>query len=517
LTRDKALENYRRAEKLCAEVVRQHGDAPGLYEVRKYRIIALLGMWKLSCEPKYIKLALAEAKASLAATFPAGADVAARFCVAKDALERGDADAESVVSEFLTDCGGDTAPASAVAAAAILSLDAGSRKLYEEYRRIFLAEHGDNPRLHAVAAFLRNRQHQFRVLEPNHGHRERWARGYIVNHTTTPIIDPLPRIELKHLDGRTLILPRDTTDKMTILLFVEPPADADRNFPVSLNQHGKPTMQDIHGMMGYAQDLSDRHVNRGIDVVTVFLCDDADRVKWLMKKNEWTCQAVMLPGGMASRVVGKLGLLSADRMANVYLLRRDGTVAWWGLGPAYKEFARPWVYMLAMKIHIETCEVEVAYRALSDGDYERAARVFSGPFLPWRPDRYGWRPPRYHGKALAHMGLSDWNSALEAIDSAIDAHKLRYFQGRRNKRVEDWRKDAATVVITETCDILGELWTTKAVILEKLGRKDEAAALQRRASTPTKSDREDVYKSFHDKLEALRRSEAHRAATISLP
>jgi len=156
--------------------------------------------------------------------------------------------------------------------------------------------------------------------------------------------------------------------------------------------------------------------------------------------------------------------------------------------------------MLASKVQIETCEVETAYEALKKGNFKEAARVFGGPYLPWAPDRFGWRGPRYHGQALAYMGLKDWNAALESIEKAIDAQKLRYFQGRRDKNPEQWRKEAATVTINNPDDTLVELWDTKAEILDKLGRRDEAAQMRQRAAEPGRPDAPSLYKSTHEKL-----------------
>jgi tetratricopeptide (TPR) repeat protein len=102
------------------------------------------------------------------------------------------------------------------------------------------------------------------------------------------------------------------------------------------------------------------------------------------------------------------------------------------------------------------------------------------------------------------MGLKDWDAALEAVDKAIDAHKLRYFRGRGSRDIKDWRKDAASVVIKETCDTFAELWTVKAIILEQLGRREEAAALRKRAAGPLREDGNSSYKRFHEKLKKLR-------------
>jgi tetratricopeptide (TPR) repeat protein len=176
---------------------------------------------------------------------------------------------------------------------------------------------------------------------------------------------------------------------------------------------------------------------------------------------------------------------------------------WHASGLPYED-DEEWVNLLATKVHIESCEVETAYAALMKGNFKEAARVFGGPYLPWPPDRYGWRPVRYHGQALAYMGLKDWNAALESIEKAIDAQKLLYYRGRRDKNPELWRKEAATVTIQNPDDILVELWNTKAEILDMLGRSDEAAQMRRRSEEPASTESSSIYKAFHDKLKKLR-------------
>ena len=126
-------------------------------------------------------------------------------------------------------------------------------------------------------------------------------------------------------------------------------------------------------------------------------------------------------------MVRQLGIVSADRIPNVFLLRRDGTVAWHTSGFAYKsDFGYPFAVRLAMKVHIGVWDSELAFRALERGDFAEAKRVFSGPFLPEKDERYRWRAPRFHGRALASMGLGEWPAALEDIDTAIEAHRKEF-------------------------------------------------------------------------------------------
>ena len=243
-----------------------------------------------------------------------------------------------------------------------------------------------------------------------------------------------------------------------------------------------------------------------INYIVAFLTDNADHVSALVKTNGWSCQPVLVPGGLDNPMVRQLGVYSADRLPNVFLLRRDGSIAWRASGLWYKdEYGFPWANFLGMKFQVEVCEVEHAYRALENGDYKEAARVFAGPYLPWNPDRFGWRPARYHGKALALMGLKDWEAALESIDTAIEAQKLYHFSGwRRHKHAIHWRLDAATVTVEKPDDVLVELWATKAVILDKLGRKEDAASVRKRSEEPVQPGSENIYWLFHQRLKNWR-------------
>ena len=494
-----ALANYEKAEKLCGEAVRQHPVAPDLWIVRNRRIIALLGMWNLTGEPKHLEQAAQEARTTLTAKLPPGADIVPRFCLAKEALRQGDSAPESVLQDLIEKTGGAEAPPSAHAAAAILALDANARDLHDRYRATLLAApDGGNPLLWPMVSFLRDRTHSYRLLKGNYINKERGSvRSYMINHGAPPMSELLPAVTLKTLDGRTLSLPQDTKGKMTLLVFVEPSAEPDAEFPIDVGEgeDKKPH----HHYIQFACDLADRHVNKGVTTIAAFLSEDGERINALMKTRELSCQAAIVPGGLANPMVRRLGVVSADRIPNVFLLRRDGSIAWHASGLPYGD-AEKFVHLLAAKVHIETCEVETACEVLEKGNFKEAARLFGGPYLPWNPDRYGWRSPRYHGQTLAYMGLKEWDAALESIEKAIDAQKLRYFSGRRDKNPAIWRKEAATVTINNPDDTLVELWAVKAEILDKLGRRDEAAQMRKRAAEPARADDSSPYKSTHERL-----------------
>ena len=491
LTRGEALANYEKAVLLCDEVIARHPDAPDLWLARERRIIALLGRWHLAAEPKFLEQAANEARAALATSSPPGAGVVPRFCLAKEALRKDRSGAASVISAMIDAAGGSEVPGTALAAAAILALDAHSRELHDRYRTLLLDRHAEEPALWPVLAFLRDRYHSLHLLRANFIRHEEGnvpSREHLVNHGLEPMTRPLPKIELKDLDGATLHLPQDTADKLTLLVFVEPPPDPATDFPVALNSEGRPTGDDpIRRVMAYALERAELHIHKEVKVIAAFLCDDAERVRGLMTKNGWPCQAAMVPGGLHNPLVRQLGILSADRIPNIFLLRRDGTIAWHTSGFNCKsDYGYPFAIWLAMKLHIEVCEAEFAYQALAEGDFEKAKRVFSGPFPPEKDERYQWHGPRSHGRALANIGLKDWAAALADIDAAIEAHQKGFGRAELGP-----------------CESTLSMRCARAVILENLGRQDEARAARESSAIQPSPCPMTPYEVFHQKLAKL--------------
>ena len=491
LSPEQALADYSKAEKISRETINQFPKATDLWRVRNYRIIALLGMWKLTIEPKHLDAALKEAQTSLSTTLPQGAAVVPQFCLAKSALRQDGVDANSTLAEFIKACGGDDAPASAYAAAAILALDAHSKDLHQYYRQKFFESSHGSPKLWPLVSYLRDQYHKFHLLRAIDTRRERReSRSNLINHRWNVSSIPFPASELKTLDGETLSLPKDTQGKLTLVLFVEPPANPDAEIPLEITgklAEGK--KKAVVGTIGQASQLANNHLYKELNLVIAFLSDDPDRIKALVKKHGWTCQIAMVPGGVKNPLTRQLGILSADHMANIFLLRRDGTIAWHTSGLEHQgAFSHSYSAFLGMGLQIELCDIALAYKSLEQGDFKKSAHLFAGPFPKKKDERFRWSGPRFHGRALANMKLKQWDTALEDIDKAIADHNPKRFRHKKG----------------HPCDSMLEMLTIRSLILENLGQTTDAKVAKKLASTEPTAYPKSIYEEFHEKLKELR-------------
>ena len=505
LTRAQALANYKKAEGLCREAIAQHPRAPNLWEVRNRRIVALLGMWKLDFEPKHLQAAASESRAALAAPPPAGAEVVPRFCLAKEAFRLGDRSPRLVLAELLDA----SSTATERASAAILAMDVNASELHASARERFLAAYDGDPSMWPVVSFLQDQNHRYRLFTYNYYMPASRARRIIraqLRSNTANLDAPADssgalQAEFAKLDGGNLKLPHATDGKLTLLMFVEPPADTEAEFPILINgaisEDAKGKKTETLGVMQHAFQYAEQHVEKEIKVIAAFISDDTDRVKSMMEKNDWPCQAVTVPGGLANPVLRQLGVLSADRVPNIVLLRPDGTIAWRLSGLVHPQVRSEGVsetlhgISRGMKHNIDRYEIERSVSALEKGDHAGALRLFSGPFpIPERPSPDGWTPPRFHGRAIANVKLKNWEAALADLDAAIQAHEWEYNQ----------KKPCP-------CHRVADLLLTKANVLDELGRAPEAKEARQRARTAKFKHSESRYGRLHDRIRATKGAE----------
>lgn len=508
LTPEEALESYRRAEQLCRGALARHPGATDLWRVRNRRIVARMGMWKLALEPEHLEAAVAEARLALAASPPRGADVPARFCLARAALREGTRAPRLVLADLIEATGADRAPPSADAAAAILAMDVSSAELHATHREKLLASHGDDPALWPVVTFLLDQNHTFRLFKANYYMPPSLARRIVRARlrSNAASLDRSPGLhgpleaDFDTLTGGKLSLPRTTDDKLTLLMFVEPPADPNAEFPTAVNgatgEDSRGRTVQTKGAMQRAFELAGEHVCGRLQVIAAFLSEDRPRVRALVERLQWPCRSVLVPGGLESPVVRRLGILSADRVPNIVLLRPDGTIAWRLSGIVHPQLRSEGigetlhVIQRAMRANIHALEMEDALRAFEEGDLEEAVRLFSGPFpFPEKPRPDEWTAPRLHGRALCHMALEHPEAALADIEAAIEAHQ--------------WVFNAKKPCV---CRCVARLKLTRATLLAGLGRAQEAEEARREAAAANRSHGATRAGRLHERLESLHRA-----------
>ncbi|QTN33654.1 hypothetical protein HZ994_15495 [Akkermansiaceae bacterium] len=131
LAHSEIREGYAKAAGLCRKAIAEHADAPDLWIVRNRLMVALLGLWKTDVDLAHLEQAIAEAKTALAAGYPPGCDVIARFCLAREALRQPEADTRLVIGKLQEETGGAAAPVNSRRRGSALARSRGSEGLRE--------------------------------------------------------------------------------------------------------------------------------------------------------------------------------------------------------------------------------------------------------------------------------------------------------------------------------------------------------------------------------------------------
>ena len=446
LSRDDALKNYQKADRLCREAIAHHADAPDLWIVHNRRIIALLGIWRLSGDADYLGQAVASARASLAMDLPLGAGTVPHFCLATRSLRRSVGEPEQVLATFIEAAGGGNAPGAAVAAALMLSLDAHSGDLYAKYRDLLLGEYVEDPSTWWVGSFL---------LDPSCSAHlfERALPGRKSAIKTSQEVRRILRVNWTTVDGQKIELPRNGHDKINAIVFMSPTRDRNAS-----------TLQ--KRVMDHLTRTAAGRTRKDIDVVCVYLCKDEAAAAALKKRKNWPFKAVCLPETKWRPLTRQTGIFSPDLRPNVYLVRPDGSVL---LALSGVSLDSERIDKLTNRIDaaLRDYDLRLADKALAEGDIQEYAARLATSFPPknLRLRRYAPRypVPNAHRRKLvwAYMQLKEWRSALDAANKNISAHEESAIRAKR---------------VCGTCARQVVPLLHRANILKQLGRTAEAKA-----------------------------------------
>lgn len=419
--------NYAQAEQLCRKTIAKHPDADDLWIVRNRLIVSLMGRWKAESNREYFDAALTEANAAIEAGYPAGTDIIARFCIARQALRKAEgADLHRTIDAFVYADGNESKAATAHVLGSLLALEIGDRKLHERYRRASLDQHAQTPVLWNATSYLMDRFHRYWLYHPpftagwTYGRRQ----GYFLNLGAPEDADRSVQLELKTLDGDTVRIPDDAEGKWSIVEF-QPSAAA--------NPH-------LHryGTFAHARPHED------VQLITAVLDDNAalaqeahaKRQEELIKRRQQPdhFETMLVAGGLDNPIVQQLGVVSEDKTANIAMIRPDGSIAAVLNGRSAN----------AMQNVIEWHDEKAVEDALAKGDLEEAKRLAFAhapvkqeppPDAPrhWKPKKIGVTHMR--ARAKVYMAMGEWEAAK--ADAQVAYLAINSKAGHLSMRTKD--------------------------------------------------------------------------------
>jgi len=410
--------NFEKAEALCAKAIKDHPQAPDLWIVRNRRIIALMALWKFENDLTVFNRAAAEAKALIDSKPPAGTDIIARFCLARVALRSLEVKPKQVIADFLSALGGDKAPGPALAVAAILALEIGDRMLHEELRRNILDRYIEEPMMWVAISYMMDRNNRYWLYQVPFS--AGWSYGrryeYYLSKGEPDDCKRTVTAELKKLDDTSFQIPKDTSGKWAVIYFRsignQDPAGITRSL-----------VNDTRGLNTFMEA-------RGLGDVQAFyaiLDDDAEKIGALLKPSDKgvapiTCPVMMVPNGLKNPIVQKLGIESEDEVANVLLMRPDGSIAAMRSG-RYANIQN------IINWHDET----LVNAALDKGDIEEAKRLVfqfapAEPPVSTDPKKKNVKPAppsteHLRARARVYLAMKEYDKALADAEEVLSRQK----------------------------------------------------------------------------------------------
>lgn len=414
LTAEEIRDRYLKVDELGSKAEASHPDAPNLWIVYNRRIIARMGLWKITADFDHFKKAVALSQKALSLSAPEGADLIARFCLARQALHASQADPVQIIADLLSSLPPDASEGPALAVAGLLGLDAGRRDLHEQYRSRILARHLDSPAMWNFSNFLLNRYHRYQLYRAPF--TAGWSIGrrqdYYLAHgqTDSPTRKPGP-FPLTTLDGSPVSLPDDPRGKWTALLVHGQPVEDKR----------APIFRDLSYLVKYA----DERPTRDLQVVVALTSNELESTKTFLAENLLEATTLIVPENLTSPFLQKLGILSEDEISNLIVLKPDGRIAAMASGLTMQTKARG----NFLKNIIEWDDERTILAALEKEDLATAKDLAFSFAPPLEPDDSSeqksnakkpiYSLPHLRARTRVYLALGDLKAALAGAEEIV--------------------------------------------------------------------------------------------------
>lgn len=410
---------YRKMVERCRKAIADHPDAPDLWVVRNRLIIALMGLWKTDFELAHFEAAVAEATAALDVGYPAGTDVIARFCLARQALRDPAADAGEVIDGLVADQGGENAPGPAFAVAALLALDVADEARFRKYRDAILKAHTEYPMMWIFSGFLLDRYHDYWLFQVPF--TAGWSFGrrlkYEMARGEADEASRLLEVELPTMDGKVFRIPEDLEAEFTAIFFARPGPwrgnDREDQRPPSPGRM-------MRGFPDFAVSRPD------VDAMVAMLAEgDAGAIRESMQVHRSDKQLespiLQIPGGMSHPLVHRLGLLSENEGA--VMIDKQGRILTVISGIPFGSAPH------ALENTVLRQDEKAVNEALARGEIQAAKErimALAPPYDPEAVDEKGrkLRKPEYslphlRARARVYMALKQWDKALADAEVVV--------------------------------------------------------------------------------------------------
>jgi hypothetical protein len=411
---------YRKMHDLCRKALNDHPDAPDLWIVRNRLIISLLGLWKTDFDSERFESAVAEARLAMAAGYPEGTDVIARFCLTRQALRDPDANPGEIIDGFVAGQGGESAPGPVFAVAALLALDVADRARYERFRSAILKDHTEYPSMWLFSSFLLSRYHDYWMFhEPfNAGWTFDRRLRNAMSEGSVEDSRRMLKLELATSDGKVFRIPEDLKAEYTAILLGHPGSPRG-------NDHEAPRPPSILRILAEFVAYAPQRPDVDLRVAMLGEADDQavlDNLKARLSNTQWDHPFLQLPGGMGNPVIHRLGML--DDEACAVLVDRQGRI----LANLTSDVG------YAASVFPETVHLldeQFVMHALERGDIGVARqRIMSlaPPYDPEAVDEKGrklpepkFSLPHLRARSRVYMALEQWEKALADAEMVLQA------------------------------------------------------------------------------------------------
>lgn len=453
LSPEQAIKDYQQCVKLCRVAVAKHPDASNLWLVQNRRLIAQLGLWKLTGEPKHLREAMKDAEAVLAEDLPAAAQLPARFCVVLQAIRQQPNQAKQTIQRFLEEVNAGQQQASplARAAATVLTLNAAEPELLTGLREQIFREDLNEPRLGPLNACLFDISTYRRLFLANSWGSEVMKRhGMLRQYLDSEAVPRRFGMALQTIDGQPISFPQDDPDTINVVIFLQPSND-------------KQSAEVQRDLMSKMDEHTGAHRHRKVNVVIASLSENRQAVRALAQRNGWAYPMAVVPDGLKNPDVLRLGIIMPDQRPNTFVVDHEGMIIWSMTG--MNQLATS-TNAVAHRIRglVREHDLAVADAALHQGHFEKALTYYDGSFPPDPRMPTDIKNAQRLGQARARVRLGQHQVAIEVLDSVIAEH-----------HAESARRACA-------CDILAAMLQARAKSLEALGIEEAAKTDRDRAA-----------------------------------